>query len=154
MKIPVKEAVNSGAWFQCCSGFNGHYEEYSFRIKILSFEKIIMSEIDNPEQINLDIEGGELWIMKLQIINLNRKEEGVIDGLIQISDEENYEFNKVSDNHLCCSSTYAGASGLKKLFGTYYMPKIKYNGALLYFLPKEDNVKYFLTVPGGNIREV
>lgn len=154
MKIPVQEAINSGAWFQCCSGYDGHFDEYSFRIKILSFKKIIMSEIDNPEQINLEIEGGDLWIMKLQIINLNKKEEGVIDSLIQITDEENYEFKYVSDNHLCRFSKYAETSGLKKLFGKYYMPKIKYTGAILYFLPKEDNAKYFLTVPGGNIREV
>jgi hypothetical protein len=107
-----------------------------------------------PEQINLEIEGGDLWIMKLQIINLNKKKEGVFDSLIQITDEENYEFNFVSDDHLRCFSTYAETSGLKKLFGTYYMPKIKYTGALIYLLPKEDNAKYFLTVPGGNIREV
>ncbi len=154
MKIPVEEAINSGSWFQCCSGSDGHYEEYSFRIKILSFEKIIMSEIDNSEQINLEIEGGDLWIMKLQIINFNKKKEGIIDSLIQITDEENYEFGKASDNHLCCSSKYAETSGLKKLFGEYYMPKIKYTGAFIYLLPKEDNAKYFLTVPGGNIREV
>jgi hypothetical protein len=155
MKISIKEAINSGAWFQCCSGYDGHYDKYSFRIKILSFEKVNMSEIDNPEEINLDIEGGVLWIMKLQIINLNREKEGIIDGLIQISDEENYEFESVSDKHLCCFSKYAEASGLKRLYAKWdiYMPKIKYSGALLYLLPDEET-EFYLTVPGGNIKEV
>lgn len=153
MKIPIEHAIDSGAWFHCRSGYDGHYDNYSFRIRVLSFEKVNMTDIDNPKQITLDIEGGVLWVIKLQIINLNKEEVRIIDGLIRIVDENDYDFPNVSDAHLCFFSKYADSSGLKKLWGKGYIPKIKYTGSLLYLLPDEET-EYFLSVPGGNIKEV
>ena len=153
MKIPIKYAIDSGAWFQCTSGYDSDYNRYIFKTRIISFEKVNFSEVDSPDNISQDLEGGVLWIMKLQIINLNKEEVGVIGGLIRIVDEDDYDFSNVYDYHLCCWSEYAHSSGLKKLYGKYYIPKIKYTGALLYLLPDEET-EYYLSVPGGNIKEI
>jgi len=34
------------------------------------------------------------------------------------------------------------------------MPKIKYTGAILYFLPKDDEAEYFVTDQAGTICEL
>ncbi|TAL81400.1 MAG: hypothetical protein EPN88_00555, partial [Bacteroidetes bacterium] len=83
MKIPIKYVIDSGAWFQCHSKM---YEKYfDFRLKLFSFKKIDLADIDEPNKIdNFDSEEGNLWLMKLQIVNLNKKEvaSGYITGSI------------------------------------------------------------------------
>lgn len=153
MKIPIKHAIESGAWFQCVSGWDFQHKEHSFRFRVLSFDRVNLEQIDHPENINLKIDGGILWIMKLQLINLNRTEEGITEGLIHIVDNEDYNFPIAHDDHLQCYSNYAEVSGLRDLFGKSYIPKIKYTGALLYLLPEEE-AEYFVSVPGGNIKEI
>ncbi len=153
MKIPIKHAIESGNWFQCVSGWDFQHKEHSFRFRVLSFNRVNLEDVDHPEDISLNTDGGSLWIMKLQLINLNKTEEGVTHGLIHIVDNDGYNFPTFEDIHIRFDSNYAKVSGLRDLFGKSYIPKIKYTGALVYLLPDEET-EYFVSVPGGNIKEI
>ncbi|MHB8882964.1 MAG: hypothetical protein ACYC69_15830 [Thermodesulfovibrionales bacterium] len=153
MKIPINQAIDSGAWFQCVSGFYEPYDECTFRFRIDSFDRVNLAEVDNPKNINLDLSGGILWLMKAQLINLNKQGESTLPFLINIVDSDDYWFKKINDDHLEFNSIYAKSSGLNNFFGKSYIPKIKYTGALLFLLPDEAQ-EYFVSVLGGNMMEV
>lgn len=155
MKIPIKHAIDSGAWFQCHSKM---YEKYfDFRLKLISFEKINLYEIDEPSKIDkFDPEQGHLWLMRIQIINLNKMEVayGYITGSILIVDQDNYKFSEFDDFHLTRNSKYADKVGLKSFAGLSFRPKIKYTGAIAFFLPKDEEIEYYISVLDGDIQEV
>lgn len=152
MKIPIKEAVNSGAWLQCHSKMYDKY--FDFRLRLLSFEKIDLADIDEPNKIdNFDSKEGNPWLMKLQIVNLNKKEvaSGYITGSIIITDQDDFEFTEFTDVHLTFNSNFAEKSGLRNFL---LRPKIKYTGALAFMLPKDEEIEYYLSVLDGDIQEV
>lgn len=152
-KIPIKEAISSGTWFNCVVDW---IETLAFRMRVSSFEKVNLSEVDAIEKINRQtfaLENGDFWIMQLEIINLGKKAAQFIALSINISDNAGFEFSPATDFHLCGGSEYAKKSGLATFFGQECFPKIKRTGAITFFLPKEES-EYFLTVQGGNIQEV
>lgn len=56
MKIPIKEAIHSGAWFK----HYGHgWNISAFRFKLLSFEKMQRA-----------LANGIPWSLKLEVVNL------------------------------------------------------------------------------------
>ena len=154
MKVPVNEAINSGAWFKCISVDDEH-NEYAFRLKIISFEKIKLKEVDAPNKINFDLKEGDIWLMKIQCVNLNKNVMSSYDiaSNIILFDQDDFEFPTVDDDHLQLDSEYSEISGLKNLFGESFIPKIKYWGSVIFYLPKEDEAKYFFSIRGGNINE-
>jgi hypothetical protein len=150
MKIPINHAIKSGAWFHAES------KEEKFRVRVLSFEKVNLVDVDNPE--NLDTvkynpSEGDFWLLKLQIINLNKRESHITPSIL-ILDGEDFEFHQEDDSHLSLFSSYATSSGLRNYYGQSLIPKIKYTGAITFFLPKEDNAEYFITIREGNIQEL
>lgn len=156
MKIPIREAINSGAWFKCMSGYDA-IDEYEFKIKVLSFDKINLNKIDNPEKIELDLAAGVLWLMKIQIINLNKTAVWYhsIERFICVIDQDDFVYNYIkNDTHLLINSNYAKLSGLVNFCDVDFMPKIKYTGAIAYYLPEDNEAEYYISVKGGNIQEV
>jgi hypothetical protein len=152
MKIPIKQGIESGSWFQCSTG--GH----SFRIKLNAFERVNMVGINEPEKIDtkFDLQQGDFWLLKFDVINLTKQTitSGDMFHNILIIDQDNFEFSPASEPHLSVTSNYAEPSGLNAFILLSMYPKIKYPGAELFFLPKEDNAKYFFSVPSGNIKEL
>jgi len=75
MKIPIKYAIESGAWFQC--------RKDKFKLKILSFEK------EKSKTMN-GLEG----TLTLQIINLNKRPVSIIEIVdnIVIKDSDDFTF--------------------------------------------------------------
>ena len=151
IKIPVKEAINSGAWFHCVS------ESYEFRLKIISFEKVNLGEVDWKSKIRLGFEKGIFWLLKLELINLTKRiaYSQNITSKILIFDHEEFEFQQTIDPWLSDSSKiYACETGLATFYQGNFIPKTKYTGAITFMLPDEEGAEYYVSVVGGNIQEV
>ena len=151
-KIPIKHAIKSGAWLKC------ETEDYSFRIRVLAFIKVKLKQIDNPQKIDpkYDLTAGDLWLLKLEVVNFCKKKlsADLVKKEIFLIDNDDFEFTIVEDSHICSSSDFAVKSGLKTFYLIEYVPKIKYIGAFLSFLPSDDSAEYFISVTGGDICEV
>ena len=156
--IPIKEAISSGAWFHCEYKYSSDEELTKFRIKILSFQKLDLSQVDNPERIDIKDDGTMIWIMYLEVINLTTKAIYPTDGPSQIIliDQDGFKFEDFGDSHLRCYSEFAERSKLKRFFAEKLIPKIKATGAILFQLPDDDEAKYSISisVKGGSIKEV
>lgn len=157
MKIPIKEAIDSGIWFNCRTRKYLSNEEIFFRLRVLSFEKIRLEEVDDPHEIELD--EGVFWLMRIEVVSLNKKElePYYIKDRIILTDQDGFEFHAVSDNHLTYHSKYAKITGLNRFAGwsdiPYLKPKIKAKGAVAFLLPNDDEADYFLSIDEGSIEE-
>jgi len=163
MKIPIKYVIDSGAWFKyhgeniSCGQYCGPVD---FRFRVLSFDMINLNYVDESEKFNRDynpLSEGNYWIMKVEIVNLTKiiLHCSHLSNMIVVLDQDGFEFS-TADWPLLSDSEYAEKSGLYDL-PAFMTPKIKYIGAIAYFLPKEDGTEYFLSVnslEGGNIQEV
>ena len=149
--VPIKETVSSNAWFDCRSEKN----EVRFKMRVLLFEKVNLAEVDDPHEVKIDSSSGNYWILKIEIVSLTKRtiSSGYVTRTITLVDQDEFHFNDVDDNHLCCFSDYATTSGLKRLYGVDLIPKIKVVGAIIFFLPDDDEAEYSLTIDKGNIEE-
>lgn len=164
MKIPVNHVIDSGAWFKyygekiSCGRYWGPVD---YRFRVLSFGRINLNDIDEPDKLDMreyNLLGGDFWIMKVEIVNLTKVKlyTGYLTQVIVVLDQDGYEYFHVNDMHLTLNSVYSKKTGLYA-FHADLTPKIKYTGAIAYFLPKEEGAEYFLSVNsliGGNIQEV
>ena len=155
MKIPVKEAIESGAWFNCrTKKYAISDEEIHFKLKVLSFEKINMEEVDEPHKIKLD--EGVLWLMKIEVVNLEKEEVSPFDITYRILliDQDGFKFREAFDRHLQQESRYGEINGLSRFAGGPDLkPKIKAKGAIAFLLPDDDDAEYFLSIEYGDIVE-
>lgn len=158
IKIPITSAVKSGAWFKCkVSDTLDDDFVFNFHFKSLSFERIDRRKIDDPEKLELD--EGILWMMKIEVVNLNKENiaSSYVRDSIVLLDQEDFEFSAIKDDHLTYSSKYAKSAGLNRFGGwsdiPQLRPKIKASGALAFLLPSNKG-EYCLSVKGGNIKEV
>ena len=97
MGISIKQAVSTGAWYHC--QLSGCWDDYSIdkitidlRIRIESFERINLNEVDGVENIKLNLKDGELWILKLEVVNFYKKTLDsfpIYDSIILVADECN-----------------------------------------------------------------
>jgi len=154
--VPLSEAINSGAWFKC----NDSHRDREYKLKIIKFSKVDINKIDSPEQIDrdYDLSQGNIWLMRIEIINLCKEQWGsyiprFTDGIL-ISDQDGYLYEEITDSHICNYSKFAKSSGLSDSTSTSFMPKIKYTRTLCYYLPKEDEVQYFIAIKHGEIIEI
>ncbi len=153
--IPIKEAINLGTWFHCEYTDTRHDEIYPFRIKILSFRKLNLKEVDNPEGLDLKDEGTIIWIMNLEAINVRKEAVSPtysLDQLILI-DQDGFKFHVFRDSHLRCWSDFAKKSKLTRFYGSDLIPKIKAVGAVPFQLPDDDEAVYSISMKEGSIRE-
>lgn len=153
--VPIKEAISTGAWLHCETTYN--YELFQFRIKVLSFQKLNLSEVDNPEKIDFRDENTIVWIMDLEVVNLTKEcirpvQEG--PGRLILVDQEGFRFYTFQDSHLCCFSDFAKKSKTDRFYGTELLPKIKAVGAMPFLLPDDDEAVYSISIRNGSIKEV
>lgn len=159
--IPIKEAIDTGAWLL------GEYkqpewgrefeegEPISFQIKLLEFTKVNLESIDNPEQIDPIIGlGANIWLLRLDIVNLCKKPYGVfwIKGQLLIEDDEGFQFAFLNENHLTLNSDFAKSSGLRNFYSQELPPKTKRSGSLIFELPEFFD-QLNITVKNGSIKE-
>lgn len=151
--ILIKDAISTGSWLHC-EMFLGTI----FRIRVLSFQKLNISEVDNPEKINLIDNNKTIWIMDLEVVNLSKDpihtfEVTVILLLINL---KGLRFLVYKDNHLGYYSEFSKKKKLNRFYGSSEMlnPKIKAIGAILFQLPDDDNAEYLISTRGGSIKEV
>ena len=166
IKIPLSHAVETGAWHHC--HLNGDYfvigteGSIDFRIRVVSFEKIDISVIDEPNKIDLQFELGKLWLLEADVVNLTKKEIGSypIHASLALFDQEGFEFTPVTDDHLTRESKYCKSKGLNLMNGSsgyncgIFRPKIPVHGSLVFLLPDEDDALYSLSVRNGSIKEI
>ena len=77
MKVPLKKAINSLSWYncqtECWTQTLNHDEIIDYQIKVLSFERINLTEVDGSDKISLNLENGILWILRVEVVNLWKK---------------------------------------------------------------------------------
>jgi hypothetical protein len=154
--ITVKEAINSGSWLHC-EKIDNLFKVNQFRLKIRSFEKIDLIDIDEPEEI-VDFDGnGDLWLMEIEIINLNKEPTDTRDSVrkLKLIDNDGFEFPKFNDNHLEYLSKFSRTKGLDRFWSTTLLPKIKASGSIIFHLPEDEDAEYFIAFDDdGIVQEV
>ena len=153
--ISVKDAIASGAWYHCQS--DRGFDDVSFRIGILSFEKQRLSEKDLKQYFD---EGGNLWLMKIQVVSLNKTREleaGDIYHFIYLQDQDGFQFKYLESPSDDICSDERWEKRLKR-FGRYsgsnFQPKTKAVGSIAFFLPDDDDPEYYIGIEDGTIAEV
>ncbi len=153
--VPIKEAINSGSWLHC------EYEDYNeiikFRLKIDSFRKLNLKEIDNPEYIEMLDSDATLMIMEIEVVNLVKesKNSDYLVGSLILTDQDEFNFPVFSDAHLCWSSIFAKKARLNRFYSEQLIPKIKTKGSLVFQLPNDNDAQYFISLKDkGIVQEV
>ena len=72
---------------------------------------------------------------------------------ILLVDQNDFQFNVIENNHLCCFSEFSKKAGLNRFFGKHLIPKTKIVGAISFRLPDEDEAEYSLAMVKGVVRE-
>jgi len=153
--VPVKEAINSGSWLNC--EYLDYDEPYKFRIKINSFRKLNLSEIDNPEKIDVLDKDYTLWIMHIEFINLCKNPISPRYGPVKINvvDQDGFHFNILEDYHLENGSKFSKTSGMVRFHKADLIPKIKAIGSIIFQLPDDDEAEYSISIKNdGIVQEV
>jgi hypothetical protein len=156
--INLRKAIANGLWLKTEFAADNDLEikiseKIAFQLKILSFTKIdIIKEVDTPfnlEEVDLD---ANLWLLKIEFINLCRKtmSSSVLVCRLILVDEEGFQFPTVKDHHLYLMSDYAKTSGLYRFYATDLPPKIKRKGALAFELPEKIDELY-VGVKNGSV---
>lgn len=156
MKIPIEEAIKSGAWLKSISEtYDG---EFIFQFKTFSFDRILPSAIDEPHKISV-INEGVLWLLKIEVINLSKEPfNGYhVQSSIVLLDQDNFTFDALYDSHLQLCK-FGESVGIKRFSGWSDVPKLnpktKIIGAVPFLLPDNDEAMYYLSDRSGNIQEV
>ncbi|AMC10100.1 hypothetical protein Lupro_02030 [Lutibacter profundi] len=153
--VPIKDAISSGAWLHCEYLYSDKL--YKFRLKINSFRKISISEIDNPEKIeNFDI-NSILWLMNMEVINLTKVPIEPYWGprhLILI-DQDDFNFHVFEDDYLIRKSNFSDTSGTNRFCYPDLVPKIKAVGSIIFKLPDDDEAEYSISSQyNGSVQEI
>jgi hypothetical protein len=154
--VPVKDAINNATWLQCEERSN-LFEANLFRIKLNSFKKLNLSEVDEPEKIEELDSNGVLWIMNLELVNLNKQPLrcNLGPGSLILLDQEHFVFPITRDYHLRLGSKFSKSSGMERFHNTDLLPKIKAVGSIIFQLPDDDDAEYFISLEDkGVVQEV
>ena len=99
MKIPIKHAIESGAWFKCeTETFDGHFV---FKFRMLSFEKV-PNNVLRELQKGIKFDEGIFWLMGIEVVNLNKMQFSgwhVSNGMM-LFDQDDFKFNTISVSEL------------------------------------------------------
>tara|TARA_R100000935_G_scaffold56440_1_gene87970 strand:+ start:2156 stop:2623 length:468 start_codon:yes stop_codon:yes gene_type:complete len=154
--VPVKEAINSGVWL-LCEQRNNLFETNQFRLKVNSFRKIKLSEVDEPDKMKNFDSNGVLWLMQIEVINLNKQPLSSNDGPnnLTLLDQDQFVFPTFYEIHLSYVSEFSKTSGISRFISTDLLPKIKAEGAIIFQLPDDDDAEYFISIEdNGIVQEV
>ena len=150
--VPIKEAINSDSWLHCEKRDN-LFESNQFRLRIVSFNKLNLTDIDEPEKIFKLEHSAVLYLLNIEVVNLNKVPTAFyknVDSLILI-DNDGFNFPVFSDAHLNFSSDFALTSGLKKFYSGALIPKIKTSGSLVFQLPDDQDAVYYIGLENNGI---
>jgi len=153
--ISVRGAIESGAWYHCLNDDN--YSEFNFRIGILSFEKQQLTEKEKKQYFD---EGGNFWLMKIQVVSLNKTEQLESDDIhdhIHLQDQHGFKFEYLfspEDSRIFFDEKWGDKLKCFSIFGTNFRPKTKAAGIIGFFLPDDEEGEYYIGVVDGTITEV
>ena len=152
--IPIKDLVRDGSWLKCMARnrWTKDTNEWTFRMRILSFERLDYPEMDRPlhEQLTPTEEGAVWWLMKLEVVNLSKVSLlfGYLTQEMRVVDGDGFQFEG-GDGGLHFSD-FGRQIGLS--LGSL-SPKLKAHGAVLFKVPDED-AEYSLTIKDGTMEEI
>ena len=146
--IPIKAAISSGAWYQCQSvSWNGQLD---FRLRVLSFERRTVAEIDRRLVGKVVIEG-VLWLLSVEVVNVSKEpiDAKLIGPIIRLIDEGGFAYPNLRAPDL----DWGQASGLRRfsIWANPLLPKITARGSIAFVLPDEDNSYSFAIHKGSAI---
>jgi hypothetical protein len=148
-KIPLKQAVSSGVWYECRA--KQYDEKVHFRLRVLGFERTSVEELDPSNEQGVTAEG-VLWLLSLEVVNLSKKpvDASTLPDVMRLIDEDGFEFEAFASD-----LSYVDGSPLFRFSGgccQRLSPKIKASGAVAFTLPDEDS-KYYLVFNEGSVKE-
>lgn len=170
MRISIQQAINSKECYIYAvteTDWDDHDTdkppEYIFKIKITGFEKIDLpaarKEMDEYDLEKLDsflsnAGGCDLWILKVEVINLNKT---TMTGLpiiksLFIEDSDSFQFPKCS-HHFVNYTEFAENKKMNVFSGCYppdvpLLPKVPTEGSIPFLLPKDEKNEYYLFIKG------
>jgi hypothetical protein len=152
--VPIKEVISSGSWLQCEHNF---VENYKFRLRVISFEKLNLSLVDDPAEIEGIDSNSIIWKMDIEVIALNKEPIPVRYGPndLLLVDQDGFKFPVFIERHLHMASEFSRNSGLHRFYVAELLPKIKAVGSITFQLPDDDDAEYFISIKNdGIVQEV
>ena len=151
--IPLKEAIENSLSLNCEYNYRGGFIQ--FRLRILSFRKINLSEVDEPEEIKTIDSNANYWLMEIEVINLIKEPLSPTFGPDQLVliDQDGFKFHASHDTHLRLSSEFAKKTKMNRFFATDLIPKTKAIGGIPFQLPDDVEAIYSISLKDGNVSE-
>ena len=156
--ISVKDAIESGAWYHCeVENEDIAFLNVAYRIGILSFEKQQLSE----KELNQYFDGGgSLWLMKIQVVSLNKREQLYPDRIretIYLQDQDGFRFKYLmspSDSEIILDERWKKRLERFTVLAPDFHAKTKAVGSIAFYLPDDDDPQYYIGIVDGTIAEV
>lgn len=153
--IPLKHAIESQNLYKCLTGDDPPID---FRIRFLSLEKLNIKKLDDSDKVDrvYDLSQGEFLIVRFELISLYKE---VIDARrihedFLIADQDGFHYKSSLDYHLTSDSKLSAKYEFYPFIRADLVPKIKYKGAIPFYVPKEDHAEYSFTVYKGSAHEI
>lgn len=146
--IPIKDLIRDGCWLKCTA--TNYKGEMIFRMRILSFERLDYPNIQRGVTLSPIEEGAVRWLMKLEVVNLTKVSVlfGYLKEEMRVVDSDGFQF--ADDDAGLYFSDFAKQIGLSH---GDLLPKLKYQGAVIFKVPDED-LEYSLTIKDGTMEEI
>lgn len=159
MKVPISDALASGAWFRCTAKPWSSEPEIHFRLRVLEMGRIDLYDVDRPESIEADLTAGILWRLVVEVVNTDKSGlvPAQLSAAVKLLDQDECEFDVCTDSHLMQFSDYAKRARMLYAVGTNLArlpPKIPTVVGLAFVLPDDDDAEYGVSVTPGVIEEV
>ncbi len=145
--IALKEAIRSGAWFECHATHCNR--DVHYRLRVLAFTRSSVEEIDPSFVGRVPVEG-ILWLLSVEAVTLSKTRTGAsrIKETIRLIDEDGFEFKAFSSD--LDKAIGKGNSGPHRLSAHPLLsraypqlcPKVTARGAVVFVLPDEQNNYY------------
>lgn len=152
---PVKQAIQSQCLYKCMTGDNPPID---FRMRFLSMEKLDLKKIDAVNEIDkiYDMNQGLFLVLRFELISLCKeviRSSRIHDDML-IVDQEGFSYKKSLDSHLTYNSKLSKKYEFYPFINVELVPKIKYMGAIPFYVPKEDHAEYGFAVYRGSVQEI
>lgn len=150
MGVPLKDAIESGGWYECVG--RCFDEEHRFRLRVLDFVETTVDEIDDSLAVEVE---GVLWLMSVEIISLCKEPCSAdhVADTIALMDSEGFRFDRFDGGNL----SHNRPSGLFRFSGWSdnhpLTPKVVAAGSLAFVLPPQE-CNYQIVIRDGQIRGI
>lgn len=153
--VSIKYAIESGSLYKCMTGDSPPID---FRIKFASLDKLNIKLIGKPDKIDklYDLSQGDFLVLTFELISLYKEaisSRRIHDDLLLV-DQDGFCYKKSLDYHLMYDSNYSSKFVFHPFVDAELVPKIKYKGAIPFYVPKEDHAEYRFSVYRGSIEEI